>query len=65
MIKYWGYPFEEHFTTTEDGYILGIHRIPHGRDEVRSGASKQPVLVPILPTIFHVNFAKKARPYEK
>jgi len=60
MIKYWGYPFEEHFTTTEDGYILGLHRIPHGRDKVRSGASKQPVLVP---TTFHVIFSKKARPF--
>lgn len=23
-----GYPFEQHFVETTDGYILGIHRIP-------------------------------------
>ena len=26
-----GYPAETHYTTTEDGYILGLHRIPRGR----------------------------------
>ncbi|GMT17543.1 hypothetical protein PFISCL1PPCAC_8840, partial [Pristionchus fissidentatus] len=30
MIRYWGYPAEEHSATTKDGYILGLHRIPHG-----------------------------------
>ncbi|XP_058789295.1 lysosomal acid lipase/cholesteryl ester hydrolase-like [Phymastichus coffea] len=28
MIKRWGYKAEEHFVTTEDGYILALHRIP-------------------------------------
>lgn len=30
LINYWGYHVEEHWVTTEDGYILGLHRIPHG-----------------------------------
>ena len=30
LINYWGYPVEQHWVTTEDGYILGLHRIPHG-----------------------------------
>ncbi|KAJ8972995.1 hypothetical protein NQ317_002275 [Molorchus minor] len=28
-----GYPFEDHTVTTEDGYVLGVHRIPYGRNE--------------------------------
>lgn len=27
IIRNSGYPAEEHFVTTEDGYILGLHRI--------------------------------------
>eukprot|EP01006_Ploeotia_vitrea_P020150 TRINITY_DN52398_c0_g1_i1.p2 TRINITY_DN52398_c0_g1~~TRINITY_DN52398_c0_g1_i1.p2 ORF type:complete len:567 (-),score=287.74 TRINITY_DN52398_c0_g1_i1:25-1725(-) len=27
-----GYPCEEHFVRTEDGFVLGLHRIPFGRD---------------------------------
>ncbi|CAH2244372.1 jg25322 [Pararge aegeria aegeria] len=32
LVRKYNYPFEEHFVATEDGYILGVHRIPHGRD---------------------------------
>ncbi|CAI2385136.1 unnamed protein product [Moneuplotes crassus] len=29
----YGYPYEEHQVTTEDGYILTLMRIPHGRED--------------------------------
>ena len=28
LLKYWGYPYEVHEVTTEDGYVLTLHRIP-------------------------------------
>ena len=31
LIRKNGYPVEEHWTTTQDGYVLALHRIPHGR----------------------------------
>ncbi len=30
MVRSYGYPAEDHSVVTEDGYILGVHRIPHG-----------------------------------
>ncbi|XP_011564570.2 lipase 1 [Plutella xylostella] len=32
LIARYNYPVEQHFVTTSDGYILQMHRIPHGRD---------------------------------
>ncbi|XP_053606911.1 lipase 3-like [Plodia interpunctella] len=33
LVRKYNYPLEEHTVTTPDGYILGMHRIPHGRDK--------------------------------
>ncbi|KAG8230457.1 hypothetical protein J437_LFUL009946, partial [Ladona fulva] len=38
LVSYYGYPIEEHQVKTEDGYLLTMHRIPHGKgDESRVG----------------------------
>ncbi|KAF2891758.1 hypothetical protein ILUMI_14415, partial [Ignelater luminosus] len=42
LIEKNGYPFENHTVQTKDGYILEIHRIPHGRNS--SGNTGPPVL---------------------
>ena len=34
IIRYWGYPAETHATITQDGYVLTLHRIPHGITEL-------------------------------
>ncbi|CAG4936635.1 unnamed protein product [Colias eurytheme] len=45
LAKKYGYPFEEHPVVTEDGYILGLHRIPHGRDQNNVPGPRPAVLV--------------------
>ncbi|PQQ16160.1 triacylglycerol lipase 2-like [Prunus yedoensis var. nudiflora] len=44
MVETQGYTCQEHQVTTEDGYILGLQRIPKGRsgNEI---ADRQPVLL--------------------
>ena len=37
MIEYHGYQCETHKVTTEDGYILTLHRIPRGRNSTKGG----------------------------
>lgn len=33
IVRYWGYPVETHEVVTEDGYVLTLHRIPHGKND--------------------------------
>nr|XP_018905705.1 PREDICTED: lipase 3-like [Bemisia tabaci] len=40
-----GYPAETHFVITDDGYILTLHRIPHGRIEDETPRKRPVVLV--------------------
>uniref|UniRef100_T1IRA1 Lipase n=1 Tax=Strigamia maritima TaxID=126957 RepID=T1IRA1_STRMM len=44
IIKYHGYPVEEHIVETSDGYVLKIQRIPHGKNGLKMGPGK-PVLL--------------------
>ena len=43
MIASMGYPSQTHTITTEDCYILEMHRIPHGKDMTK--ATKPPILL--------------------
>lgn len=31
LIEHYGFPAETHTAQTDDGYLLTLHRIPHGR----------------------------------
>ncbi|GMR37779.1 hypothetical protein PMAYCL1PPCAC_07974, partial [Pristionchus mayeri] len=45
LITRWGYPFESHIVRTEDGYILEIQRIKHGRNAPDPAHHRPPVLL--------------------
>ena len=41
IIAYRGYPSEIHHVTTDDGYILELHRIPRGQNEAADPSVKK------------------------
>ena len=43
LISFWGYPVETHRVTTRDGYILTLHRIPHGKTKNEGVNPSRPV----------------------
>uniref|UniRef100_A0A8C4U181 Partial AB-hydrolase lipase domain-containing protein n=1 Tax=Falco tinnunculus TaxID=100819 RepID=A0A8C4U181_FALTI len=45
IVRYHGYPYEEHEVVTDDGYYLTMQRIPHGRDDLGSMTPKPAVLL--------------------
>ncbi|XP_059062213.1 lipase 3-like [Achroia grisella] len=44
LVRKYNYPIETHSVTTEDGYILGLHRIPHGRDSNNVPDPNKPIV---------------------
>jgi len=45
LIRARGYPVEQHFVTTEDGFILSIQRIPYGKNEINKQLNGRPVVI--------------------
>lgn len=44
LIRDRGYPLEEHYVTTSDGFILNLQRIPHGRSKNSASKTNKPVV---------------------
>ncbi|NXS40313.1 LIPM Lipase, partial [Balaeniceps rex] len=44
-ICFHGYPSEEYYVLTEDGYYLSLNRIPHGKRNAEHSGSRSPVLI--------------------
>jgi lysosomal acid lipase/cholesteryl ester hydrolase len=44
LIRSKGYPVEEHTAITSDGFLLGLQRIPHGRNNDQRGNEPRPVV---------------------
>ncbi|XP_075531102.1 gastric triacylglycerol lipase-like isoform X2 [Dermacentor variabilis] len=45
LIRSKGYPFERHNAITSDGYIIEMHRIPHGKEPCKDPCHRQPILL--------------------
>jgi lysosomal acid lipase/cholesteryl ester hydrolase len=57
---YWGFPFQTHFVTSKDGYILALHRIPFSRSEhlerksrARQGGGKEQTTIKPVVLLWH------------
>merc|ERR1712179_461790 len=71
LIEYWGYPSEAHEVPTDDGYLLTLHRIPHGKDahgSRKEDSGTKPVIL-LLPgllldsTIYVMNLPHQSLAY--
>lgn len=45
LVEEKGYPFEEYTCETKDGYLLAMHRIPHGKDAGPTSNGRPPLLL--------------------
>ncbi|ORX85956.1 alpha/beta-hydrolase [Basidiobolus meristosporus CBS 931.73] len=45
IVTHWGYPFEEHVVKTQDGYLLGTHRIKVPKGHPASTTKSKPVVL--------------------
>ncbi|ORX96336.1 alpha/beta-hydrolase [Basidiobolus meristosporus CBS 931.73] len=45
IASYWGYPYEEHIVKTQDGYLLGTHRLDAPRGHPAHDKQNKPVVL--------------------